>query len=466
MKRLRRAAAVSEYLDLESRLCLRLLERQSEDFEDGQRVPKRAHPYTFVTLDEKEEKEYWFDKSTWRYLNLRCIRDENSTAGQKFRRRHCIPYSMFEDIYTDMESWKNPDGTFFYSKRIQKDRPPVKHKLSAYLNVLSQASTFDNIEWHWGISERAAQRGFHDWTKEFVARYWAQWCSPPTAEELIEVERIYRRLGFPGCIGSMDGVHLGWACCPAQLYHEHKGKEGFPSLVYNVIVDHVRRIYSATKGNPGTVSDKTAVKFDSFVLELKENKAYPDFRYPLRREQRPGCDGPSHIFYNRPYLMNDGGYLEWVSTMHADKQSTNTAHIHWRKRLESVRKDTECTFGSMKKRFTILKTHLRYWTSDKIDNVFWTCCIIHNMLLKFDGWQDRANDPMFWRSANDISADLSPPNFSQDDDMVGNDPRCMMGYNPPDDMIADVEPGFKEKRLALIEHFECQLRNKELEWLH
>lgn len=370
---------------------------------------------------------------------------------------------MFEDIAADMATWQEPDGKHFYPRgRPQRDRPPIRHKLAAYLNILARAATFDDIDFHWRISESSANRGFHAWTKEFVARNWSKWCSPPSASEIAEIEKIYSRLGFPGCIGSMDGVHVGWACCPAQLLLEHKGKEGFPSLVYNVIVDHLRRIYSVTRGNPGTISDKTIVKYDSFVCGLKNNTLYPDFRYRLRKD-RQSLNDQDFLIMNLPYVINDGGYLEYLVTMHHDKQSTDEDHHYWGKRLESVRKDTECTFGSMKKRFTVLKTHMRYHDSEKIDNVFYTCCILHNMLLKFDGWDQRAAYEEFWSPANNLSENLST-SFDRDDDLVGYDARYF-GYDAPIDLAVDHHPGFREKREALIRHFTIQARNKQLFWL-
>jgi Plant transposon protein len=50
--------------------------------------------------------------------------------------------------------------------------------------------------------------------------------------------------------------------------------------------------------------------------------------------------------------------------------------------LESVRKDVE--YAYWKGRFRILKLP-QYRTVAKIDNIFFTCCILHNMLHAFDG---------------------------------------------------------------------------------
>jgi hypothetical protein len=56
----------------------------------------------------------------------------------------------------------------------------------------------------------------------------------------------------------------------------------------------------------------------------------------------------------------------------------------WSRWVESVRKDVECTFGILKGRFRILKMPVLLQSKDDIDNVFWTCCVLHNIILRSD----------------------------------------------------------------------------------
>lgn len=55
--------------------------------------------------------------------------------------------------------------------------------------------------------------------------------------------------------------------------------------------------------------------------------------------------------------------------------------IAWSNHLEGIRKDVECTFGILKKRFMCLKQAIRLHTKNEIDNMFFACCILHNILL-------------------------------------------------------------------------------------
>ena len=52
-----------------------------------------------------------------------------------------------------------------------------------------------------------------------------------------------------------------------------------------------------------------------------------------------------------------------------------------------MRKDVECTFGILKKRWSILKTGINT-QGNTADKIWKTCCALHNMLLVADGLDD------------------------------------------------------------------------------
>ena len=53
--------------------------------------------------------------------------------------------------------------------------------------------------------------------------------------------------------------------------------------------------------------------------------------------------------------------------------------------MESVRKDIECIFGVIKGRFRVLKLPILFHKKIEIDNLFFTCVGLHNMLHIWDG---------------------------------------------------------------------------------
>ena len=50
-----------------------------------------------------------------------------------------------------------------------------------------------------------------------------------------------------------------------------------------------------------------------------------------------------------------------------------------------LQKNAECTIGILKGRFRILKTGIRLEGPQTADNVWLTCCALHNLLLEVDG---------------------------------------------------------------------------------
>ena len=78
--------------------------------------------------------------------------------------------------------------------------------------------------------------------------------------------------------------------------------------------------------------------------------------------------------------INDGGYHKWAATQSADKTDTGPSYAEWRKQMESVRKDIECFFG----RF---KTPLTFHDKGDIDNAFFTCVALQNILPEWDKTQ-------------------------------------------------------------------------------
>ena len=74
--------------------------------------------------------------------------------------------------------------------------------------------------------------------------------------------------------------------------------------------------------------------------------------------------------------------------------------------MESIRKDIECVFGSMSKRFRILQHNFLFSNPRKIELVFKTCVCLHNMLIREDGYDRVGEEAQDWIVA-DVDADAA-----------------------------------------------------------
>jgi hypothetical protein len=204
--------------------------------------------------------------------------------------------------------------------------------------------------------------------------------TPKTKEELVELQAAYGLLGLPGAIGSMDVVHVAWCMCPAFLALLCTGKEGIPTIAYNVISDHEGRALAVLKGSYGSIVDKTIVRFDDFVEDIRCDPFFTEFKY----EVRTGPEANDREMLKGAYLIIDGGYHPWEATQAASRLCTDDGYPEWRKQMESVRKDIECFFGRLKARFRFLKTPISFHKKDNIDDAFFTCVAVQNILHDWD----------------------------------------------------------------------------------
>src|SRR6056300_1943203 len=194
----------------------------------------------------------------------------------------------------------------------------------------------------------------------------------------------YALLRLPGCIGSIDCVHVGWDCCPAECRSNATGKEGYLSLSFEVIVSHMRRILTVSSGDWGSWQDKTIVTYDEAVQKIRSDPKYKNFIWRTWSK-----DGSVAVVHKGVYLICHGGYLDWKVLVPPYKHQVEGRPEHrWSKWLESLRKDVECSFGSLKKRFSSLKNRSRYHDAETLEAVFTCCCILHNMNHYYDKLDD------------------------------------------------------------------------------
>jgi hypothetical protein len=181
--------------------------------------------------------------------------------------------------------------------------------------------------------------------------------------------------------------------CPADYYWRCVGKEGKPTLSYSVSVDHTRRIQHSTRSFFGARNDKTTSLFDPWLTGVHSG-ILPKSSVFYELMNADGTFSSETV----AWLICDGGYHKWATMICPYGATSVRAERLWSEMLESVRKDVECVFGIMKSRFRILRHGMRIHYFHEIDAVWFTCCIMHNMLLEHDGYTDALNTEEAWES--------------------------------------------------------------------
>ena len=195
---------------------------------------------------------------------------------------------------------------------------------------------------------------------------------------LNEVDKVYRYMGLPGCIGSMDVTHVQWGACPSKLSHDCFGRYGYPTVGFNFICSHNRRIQYISRAFYGATSDITIAANDNYPRRLMLCQVHNDRIF--RTFNRQG----DVIFWMGGYVITEGGYPTCYGFVSPIVPSNDYHSVVWGEWIESVRKDVERIFGALKNRFVWLKSSMLYHKIPTISVAVRVCSIIHNRLLEYD----------------------------------------------------------------------------------
>lgn len=365
--------------ELVQRLCRRKFLQEDEKEPDRKRVRrgwrKRPKP-------EYETCMFWIDHR----VNINC-RDPMHLDGKEYRNNYRMPWSEAEKIIHifKKEGWLEVNPMTATGKKSC----PIEIKILGTLYWLGEGCSFRTIRNVAGrILSAQTLRTFALNFCRIIATELAPLHirMPATVEELGIINEAYKRRGFPGACGSMDGVQMFWDACPYRLRVTFTGKEKRPTVGFNVTVDHNCKFLYVGELFAGRFNDKTKVRYDKYVRKLRTGE-FKDvtFNYVDQTgavQQETG-----------PYVICDNGYHSWTQTL-APCKTTAVPHLAmWSKKIESTRKDVERAFGMSKKRFRILKFPFTLRDVRDINFVVLTCFAFHNMLFDHDEqFRDQARD--------------------------------------------------------------------------
>lgn len=352
------------------------------------RTPPAPPKKTRAKYPRKDQKDsLWWREYLANAPRVDLLLNPHGRLSRIFRRDFHVPFELFQELVQLVKDRWYPTWN---DSKVCRAGKPVSHlelKVLGGLYTLANGATQFMVSRHTNLSEEIHRTFFIKWIHQ-MASISDEFIYMPKDD--ITYKRVvgeYTARGFPGCIGSIDCVHIGWDKCPTQYTNLYTGKEGFPSIAYEVICTSRKFIQSVTVGHPGTRNDKHIVRTDDSVLQILYGNGWLN----SKRWQCSGRDGITKTFRG-VYLICDGGYHRWpclVSPYNKnDTSGTPTPSTRWSKNLESVRKDIEGVFGILKIRFKFLKHFNSMHKQRDIDAAFVTCCMFHNMMLRIDGYLD------------------------------------------------------------------------------
>lgn len=441
------------------------------------------------TLTNKQ----WWDTKWGKLIKDENIRDINSKEGKEFRRRFRLPAPFFLDWLVpkciELKIFNTQAGLTKSWHVI-----PVEIKILISLRLLARGNVLDDVVEFSGASIYSVWSIFRHFVTNF-SKAFSSFINMPEGDDLESVLNVYSRLGFPGCVGSIDCTHIKWLGCPSNLTNICTGKEGYPTLSFQVIVDHARQIRHISRAGWGTMNDinmcqqiDTIIRDnkDGFINDYGRRNKYKEVTFTLLDN-----DGQPTT-YKGAYLICDGGYEGLCILINPNVTSCERSSVIWAEFMESVRKDVECTFGILKNRFHILRA-IKIRDKDVVENTFKTCCILHNMLLQLDGydisawemdaqWDSINMEPDEWELPDGIGDNIPEAVEAEDDDDNQVDFEPFEGVEEVeevgDNQVIVLSPARRPRRLpvvfdlhhpeelkkALIEHFAVSFRLGRIQW--
>ena len=317
------------------------------------------------------------------------LQDSNGRLAKQFRKLFHTPFDVYMDLINLAKDrwWQE----FHEDNRCRAGKlvSSLDLKVLGALFVLAHGVAHIVCSLCSNLSEELHRSFFHKWIRNMSSIKDDFIFMPQDDDTFQKVTQEYAARGLPGCVGSFYCVHIGWDRCPTQYKNMYTGKEGFPSVAYEVVCTSRKFIQSVSCGHPGTRNDKHIVKTDPAVMELMDNNGWLNSKAWWHTHGEHG----RKTFFG-VYLICDGGYHEWPCLMFPSKHGMpNSPEMRWSKNVESVRKDIEGVFGILKIRFRFLKNFNNLRDQSAIDDAITTCCILHNMMLENDGYLDENLDP-------------------------------------------------------------------------
>ena len=299
------------------------------------------------------------------------------------------------------------------SNQVQHQVVPVRLQVMLCLCHLATGEPFASVAMAGHSGRDTVRHFFHRFTAWMVDFYFDYKVTGPsgigfkTVADVEKAELISCKLGLLSIATCVDGVHVACDRAPFDVKYKFVAKEGYqtttdvywytnhvsssasihwqfynPTVVWNVHVDAVGVIKYVAPQLFGAANDKTQVRQDKLVQALRTS--------PLFTKRECSLQGCAQDKVVSTSSLCDCGYHAWLSIISAPKYPACCNEVRWASHCERVRKIMERTFGILKVYFLVLRLPILYnrgngidseQSSWKLDNVFKTCCMLHNWLM-------------------------------------------------------------------------------------
>ena len=168
------------------------------------RLCKKVKLSRFV-YPRKTTEELW--DTVWGKRITGC-REDISTGGvnpysrvqAEFRADFRVPFTLFEEIVVECKE------AHIFTTGYKRPTIPDEFKVLTVLRILGRNYVAASVKEILGCGMSTINVWFKRFCKRYSDAYYSKYVYLPTGAALNEVEKVYKWMGLPGCVGSMDGV--------------------------------------------------------------------------------------------------------------------------------------------------------------------------------------------------------------------------------------------------------------------
>ncbi|XP_076904801.1 uncharacterized protein LOC143560373 [Bidens hawaiensis] len=181
------------------------------------------------------------------------------------------------------------------------------------------------------MAKKTGRDSLNHFCRGVISLYKRRYLRRPT---MYDIQCIYEmhgeRHGFPGMLGSLDCMHVGWAMRPTAWRGQfHRGDHPGPTIVLEAVASQDLWFWHAFFGVAGSKNDLNAVFANG-----------------------------EHFKYG--YYLVDGIYNERMILVQAYASPLSDKRKYFTKKQESARKDIERAFEVLKKSWAMLVNPIRF----------------------------------------------------------------------------------------------------------
>ncbi|KAE8896831.1 hypothetical protein PF005_g21073 [Phytophthora fragariae] len=295
-----------------------------------------------------------------------------------FRRRFRMPTRVFDRLMNgvlEMDDYfrQKPDVTG------KLGLSPLQ-KVTAVLRMYRYGVAADATDEYVRLGETTATEAFQRFTKAVLNKFGSEYLREPTAADIQHHTRINEQRGFPGMFGSLDCTHWTWKDCPVAWQGMYQDKDGVRSVIMEAVATQNLWIWHSYIGLPSSNNDINVVDRSPFMVNWLKGNA-PSHSYTVNDNAYSMC-----------YLLCDGIYPEWSVFVKTISNPSGEKEKLYAKTQEGMRKDVERCFGVLQGRFAILARTAPFLDQGLLNDVWYACVVMHNMIIEAEEEEDEQDD--------------------------------------------------------------------------